>query len=49
MAASRLVAVSLGETLYQAWAILPSSSIRNADRTMPMYFLPYMLFSPQTP
>src|SRR2546423_5151423 len=47
--ASRLSTVPFGLTLYQASATLPFSSIRNAERTMPKYFLPYMLFSPHTP
>ncbi len=41
--------MSLGETLYQVSITFPSSSTRKADRMMPMYFLPYMLFSPHTP
>src|SRR5947199_7026143 len=46
---SRLVGVSFGEILGHGWATLPSSSMRKADRTMPMYFLPYMERSPQAP
>ena len=38
-----------GLILYQASAIVPVSSMRNAERSMPMYFLPYMLFSFHTP
>ena len=34
---SSLVGVSLGLILYQASAILPFSSMRNAERMMPMY------------
>ena len=37
--------MSFGETLYQAWATLPCSSMRNAERSMPMYLRPYMDFS----
>ena len=48
-AASSFVGVSLGLILYQASAMRPFSSTRNAERTMPMYFLPYMLFSPHDP
>jgi len=48
-ALSRLAAVSLGETLYQACSMRPFSSTRNAERTMPMYLRPYMDFSPHTP
>src|SRR5207253_6389327 len=48
-ACRRLPAVSLGETLYHASAMRPFSSTRNAERTMPKYFLPYMLFSPHVP
>ena len=35
--------------LYQAPAIFPFSSIRNDERMMPKYFLPYIDFSPHTP
>src|SRR5581483_2801536 len=45
---SRLVAVSLGLILYQACSILPFSSIRNAERRMPMYLRPYIDFSCHT-
>src|SRR6185312_2094062 len=48
-AASRFLGVSFGDTLYHASATLPLASTRNAERTMPMNFLPYMLFSPHTP
>ena len=48
-AASAFGTVSFGLTLYRAAAIRPAGSITKADRTMPMYFLPYMFFSPQTP
>ena len=48
-AAMALGTVSSGRTLYQARMIFPRSSIRNDDRTIPMIFLPYMFFSPQTP
>jgi len=41
--------VSAGDTLYQAPATLPFSSIRNDERMMPKYFLPYIDFSPHTP
>ena len=41
--------MSLGLILGHASAILPFSSIRNAERMMPMYFLPYIDFSPQAP
>src|SRR3954452_20908001 len=44
----RLVAVSLGLTLYQACSILPFSSTRNAERRMPMYLRPYIDFSVHT-
>src|SRR5580765_3286458 len=36
-------------TLSKILAILPCSLMRNVLRFVPMYFLPYMLFSPQTP
>jgi hypothetical protein len=29
--------------------ITPFSSMRKVERSMPMYFLPYMLFSTQVP
>src|SRR5205807_149996 len=48
-AATRLAAVSFGETRYHACSTRPFSSTRNAERMIPMYFLPYMLFSPHTP
>ena len=41
--------MSLGLILGQAWLIVPFSSTRNAERTMPMYFLPYRAFSCHTP
>ncbi len=41
--------MSFGETLGQAATTLPCPSIRNAERTTPMYFRPYMLFSPEAP
>ena len=41
--------VCSGLTLYQACMILPPSSMRKAERMMPIYFFPYMDFSPQTP
>ena len=41
--------VSFGEILYQACSTLPSSSMRNALRLMPMNFLPYRERSPYTP
>src|SRR5437867_3919981 len=48
-ALSRFSTVPLGLTLYQVSAILPFSSMRNAERMIPKYFLPYMLFSPHVP
>ena len=36
-------------TLSMICAIFPSSSIKKVVRKTPMYFLPYMLFSPHTP
>ncbi len=36
-------------TFDQICATLPSRPMRKVDRSMPMYFLPYMLFSTQTP
>ena len=41
--------LSCGLTLTCASAMTPCSSITKWLRVMPMYFLPYMLFSPQTP
>ena len=49
IAFKRLAGVSLGEILYQTSCNLPFSSMRKADRSMPMYLRPYMLFSFQTP
>ncbi len=37
------------ETFRQTRAIRPFSSIRKVERSTPIYFLPYMLFSIQTP
>ena len=48
-ALSRLAGVSFGLILGQASSILPFSSTRNAERMMPMYFLPYIDFSPHAP
>ena len=48
-AVNRLAGVSFGLTLYQASAILPFSSMRNAERSMPMYERPYIDFSFHTP
>ena len=39
-ASNNFVGVSFGLILYQALRIEPSASIRNADRTIPMYVLP---------
>ena len=39
-AASSLSGVSFGLILYQACSTVPSSSMRNAERSMPMYVLP---------
>ena len=36
-------------TLRHTLATLPSSSIRKVARSIPIYFLPYILFSTQTP
>ena len=36
-------------TLFQTRAIVPSAAIRKVERSIPMNFLPYMLFSFQTP
>ena len=46
---NKLVGVSLGLILGQAWLTLPVSSTKKAERTMPMYFLPYIDFSAHTP
>src|ERR1019366_1439352 len=40
--------VSLADTLYQTCSSLPFSSIRNAERSMPMYLRPYIDFSVHT-
>src|SRR5262249_36051742 len=48
-AASAPGTVSFGLTPYHVAAILPFSSIRKAERTMPMYLRPYIDFSPHTP
>ena len=47
-APSRFFGVSFGDTLYQASAIFPFSSMRNAERSMPMYVRPYIDFCFQT-
>ena len=36
-------------TLRQIFAILPLLSMRNVERSIPMYLRPYMLFSTQEP
>ncbi len=36
-------------TFGQALAIFPSAPTRNVERSMPMYFFPYMDFSTHTP
>lgn len=41
--------LSAGLTFTSAWAIVPASSITKCERSTPMYFFPYMLFSTQTP
>ena len=38
-----------GETFGKTFAIVPSASIRKVARCTPMYFLPYIDFSPQVP
>src|SRR5690554_1352589 len=45
----RLAGVSLGLIFGHACSILPFSSMRKAERMMPMYFLPYIDFSPHAP
>jgi hypothetical protein len=42
-------ALSAGRTLIRASTIFPSSSMTKWLRTMPMYVLPYIFFSPHTP
>ncbi len=48
-AACSFAGVSFGEILYQTRSRRPCSSTRKAERSMPRYFRPYMLFSTQTP
>ena len=48
-AASNDVGVSFGLILYQVRRILPCSLMRKAERSIPMYFLPYSDFSFHTP
>ena len=48
-APNALGTVSFGLTLYQAFSMLPLASTRKDERRIPMYFLPYMDFSVQTP
>ena len=48
-AASTSSAWSAGFTFRMTFATLPSASITNVERSMPMYVLPYMLFSTHVP
>ncbi len=48
-AASTSAACPSTFTLCQALATLPSAPTKKVERSMPMYFLPYMDFSTRTP
>ncbi len=46
---STLAACPSGFTFSKIFSIFPSASIKNVDRSTPIYFFPYMLFSFHTP